>query len=166
MRRLYLDLDGVLADFDGHYERCFGTRPDKSRPDPPGFWERIGAHRTFFLDLAPMPDALDLWHGAVARYGQPTILTGIPRRETYRHAEAHKRAWVAQHLDRDALVICCLSEHKSHYGSPGDILVDDWDKYRHLWEGMGGTFVHHTSAQDTLAALSGLWRGRDTDGTP
>jgi hypothetical protein len=27
--RLFVDLDGVLADFDSHYEKLFGTRPNR-----------------------------------------------------------------------------------------------------------------------------------------
>lgn len=164
-RRIFLDLDGVLADFDGHYERCFGARPDRSRPDPPGFWENISRRGTFFLDLSPMPDAMNLWQGCVAMAGQArlTILTGIPRRATYRQAEAHKRAWVARHIGPDAPVICCLSEHKWRHGAPGDILVDDWERYRHLWEEMGGVFVHHTATAASLARLAAVLEGGTHD---
>ena len=37
---------------------------------------------------------------------------------------------------------------------PGDALVDDWDRYRGLWEEAGGLFIHHTSARASIAALS------------
>jgi hypothetical protein len=39
---------------------------------------------------------------------------------------------------------------------PGDILVDDYLKYRHLWEEAGGVFVHHTSARHTIRQLAEL----------
>jgi hypothetical protein len=39
---------------------------------------------------------------------------------------------------------------------PGDILVDDYLKYRHLWEEAGGVFIHHTSASNTLRQLAAL----------
>jgi hypothetical protein len=40
--------------------------------------------------------------------------------------------------------------------APGDVLVDDLLKYRHLWEEAGGVFVHHRTARDTLGKLSAL----------
>lgn len=38
----------------------------------------------------------------------------------------------------------------------GDILVDDTLKYRDLWSGAGGIFVHHRSAQATIEELEVL----------
>ncbi len=40
--------------------------------------------------------------------------------------------------------------------APGDVLVDDLPKYRAPWEGVGGVFVHHRGARETLAALAAL----------
>jgi hypothetical protein len=34
------------------------------------------------------------------------------------------------------------------------VLVDDQLKHRHLWEEVGGVFVHHKNAKDTLAQLA------------
>ena len=34
---------------------------------------------------------------------------------------------------------------------PGDILIDDWPKYKHLWEEAGGIFILHTSAAQSIA---------------
>ena len=39
---------------------------------------------------------------------------------------------------------------------PGDILIDDYLTYRHLWEEHGGTFIHHTSAKESLQQLAAL----------
>lgn len=150
MRQLFIDLDGVLADFDGFYESQFGIRPNKAIKDPPDFWKNVERHGTFFADMAPMPDALDLWWGAKQLHPEPVILTGLPR---MKDAEAQKRDWVKRHVDMDAKVICCQSKDKRDHGKPGDVLVDDWDKYRHLWEGMGGIFVLHTSAAASLALV-------------
>jgi hypothetical protein len=33
------------------------------------------------------------------------------------------------------------------------VLVDDQDKHRHLWEEVGGVFVHHKNARQTLEEL-------------
>jgi len=154
MRQLFIDLDGVLADFDGFYESSFGIRPDRDAPEPPDFWTHIEEHGRFFLDMPMMADAMKLWDGARVLHPNPIILTGLPRMAD---AEPHKRAWVARHIGADAPVICCRSRDKRLHGKPGDILVDDWQKYRHLWEEMGGVFVLHRSAESSLAQLAELF---------
>lgn len=159
MRQLFIDLDGVLADFDSYFERVFGQRNDHNAPEPPDFWSKLGAHADghFYAGLEPMLDARELWAGALALHPSPVILTGIPH--SLPHAESDKRAWVARHFGADTKVICCASKDKRLHGKPGDVLIDDWQKYRHLWEDMGGVFVLHTTAAASLAAVSELMRG-------
>ncbi len=150
-RRLFIDLDGVLADFDCHYHRCFGVRLDRNGSEPKDLWKNIRARGSWFRSLPLMPDARELWSGVVQF--NPTILTGLSA-EKYPAGEDEKRAWVADHFGPDVPVIVCRSRLKSTHGRPGDILVDDWRKYQHLWEGMGGLFVLHTSAATSLQAIA------------
>jgi 5'(3')-deoxyribonucleotidase len=155
IRRLFIDLDGVLADFDSHYHECFGVRLDRNGSEPPDLWQNVRARGDWFRSLPVMPDARVLWE-AVA-YLRPTILTGLSA-EKYPAGEAEKRAWVAEHFGADVPVIVCRSRHKAKHGQSGDVLVDDWKKYRHLWEEMGGVFVLHTSAATSVEALEPLFR--------
>lgn len=65
-------------------------------------------------------------------------------------------AWAAQHFP-NAEIITCRSKDKSRYiKSSGDLLVDDYQKYRELWEKAGGIFVPHISAQDSINQLAAL----------
>lgn len=153
--KLFLDLDGVLADFDGHYLRTFGEGLNRSltNGDPPGMWENLRRHGRFFREMPLMPDAMELWAGV--RHLEPTVLTGVPFTQVP-EAEGHKREWLREYLGADVPVICCRSKDKYLHGRPGDVLVDDWVKYRHLWEGMGGRFVLHRTARESLAQLGEL----------
>jgi 5'(3')-deoxyribonucleotidase len=150
IRQLFVDLDGVLADFDGFYFSQFGIRPDRHAPDPPDFWPRIHRHGRFFRDLPMLPDALALWEGVKERHPEPIILTGVPKSPI---VEEHKREWVREHISPVAPVICCPSRDKRKHAAPGDVLIDDWHRYRHLWEDMGGIFILHVDAVSSLAAL-------------
>jgi hypothetical protein len=49
-----------------------------------------------------------------------------------------------------------MARDKRLHMKPGDVLVDDNPKFCELWEEAGGVFVHHTSAECTLAALTEL----------
>lgn len=151
MKQLFLDLDGVLADFDGYYETQFGVRPNQDTYDPPEFWDCILNHGSFFRDQPPMADAFELWQGVL--HLNPIILSGIPY--SIPDVATQKRAWVNEHLGSHVKLICCPSRSKCKYGLSGDVLVDDRLKYAGYWTDMGGVFIHHRAAKPTLAALAG-----------
>ena len=150
MPSLFIDLDGVLADFDGAYGRHFGALPDRTAALTPEFWPNIRRHGQFFRDLPPMPDMTDLWVGALALHRRPVILSGVPPEVP--DAADQKRAWIDAHLGADVPAIFCKSRDKRRHGKPDDVLIDDWVKYRHLWERMGGVFVLHRSTPESLSA--------------
>lgn len=156
MSRLFLDCDGVLADFDAGFLERFAMKPRayEAKHGASRFWNEIRkADPPFYLMLPLKPDARVLY-GAVAHLA-PTILTGAPIGDW---AEPQKRAWAGVHFP-DVPVIVCLARDKPDHCRPGDVLVDDQDKHRVPWEAKGGIFVHHTSAEDSvprvLAALAG-----------
>lgn len=147
--RLFLDLDGVLADFDRAAREQFGFITTKDGPDPPGLWDKVRAHGTFYRDLTVMPDAHVLWRGV--RELRPTILTGVPR--SVPGVALQKKAWVAEHFGDSVTVLCCASRQKCMFASRGDILIDDREKHRSLWEEVGGIWITHVSAVQSLRKL-------------
>jgi len=148
--KLFVDLDGVLADFDTEYFRVFREPPRRDQDEPADMWERIKDDGTFFLDMRPMADAFRLWNFLIDANLAPTILTGCP--QVYPDAANQKRAWVNNYFG-NVPVITCRSKEKSLHMQPGDVLIDDWEKYRHLWEAKGGRWITHVSAQDTITQL-------------
>lgn len=155
MRQLFIDLDGVLADFDGFYFSTFGQRLDRNTVDPPGMWDNIDGYDRFYASLPPMEGAAHFWGAVRMLHPNPIILTGIARKPG---CAEEKREWVARHIDPTAEVITCLSKEKRNHGKPGDVLVDDWHKYQHLWEEMGGIFILHQSPAVSLLRLQSIFR--------
>jgi len=147
--RVYLDCDGVLADFDKGAAAVFGMHPRdfEARFGIKSFWRRLAATPDFFATLDLMPDAMELY--TAVRHLDPAILTGLPRGNW---AEPQKRRWAARHFP-GVPVITTTAALKCAHCHPGDALVDDRDKYRHLWEGAGGVFIHHTSAAQSIGEL-------------
>lgn len=151
--QLYLDLDGVLADFDAlagelcntdnihKFEFVFG---------PDAFWRRIDSDPFFFANLLPKEDAYELLN-AVHQLN-PIILTALPRAGA-KTIEEQKRQWVADYVGDDTKVITCLAKDKPIYCKPGDVLVDDRNINRVEWEKRGGIFILHTGASDTINQL-------------
>jgi hypothetical protein len=115
-------------------------------------WAAIGAVKDYYLSIPPMPDLALLW-GRIERY-RPIILTGVP--QAVEEAADNKRAWVRLHLGAQVEVRCCLSKEKWLHASPGDILIDDWEKYRDRWVAKGGVWITHRSAVETIVALDAL----------
>lgn len=153
MKQIFLDCDGVLADFDTAAERLFHMHPRKAQEKlgNPVFWKRIHNAGHFYRNLPLMPDAMELYE-AVAHLN-PTILTGVPMGGW---AEEDKIAWAAEHFPGVPIVTCKAKEKFMHVRHAGDVLVDDYQKYRQQWEDAGGVFIHHTSARATLRELKDL----------
>jgi hypothetical protein len=149
-RRIYLDCDGVLADFDKGAEQVLGMHPRafEKRHGMGLFWKRLAAADSFFENLEPLPDAYALYDAV--KHRDPVILTGLPRG---RWAEPQKRRWAARHFP-GVEVITTSAALKREHCHPGDALVDDRDQYRHLWEAAGGVFIHHKSARASIEALA------------
>ena len=147
MSQLFVDMDGVLADFDTHHEAVFGVRSCKLADNVD--WEAIRTIPNFYRDIPPMPDMQELWDRI--KWHSPIVLTGIPT--SVKEAPDNKREWIAKHLGSHVEVRCCRSSEKCLHAKPGDILIDDWNRYRHLWIAKGGIWITHTSAKDTIAQL-------------
>jgi hypothetical protein len=145
---LFVDMDGVLADFDAHHEAVFGIRSDKVLDNVD--WERVRGVKDFYLDIPPMPDFETLWRRIEAH--TPIVLTGVPR--SVEEAPENKRAWVRKHIGEHVEVRCCRSREKCQHAAPGDVLIDDWEKYRHLWIERGGVWITHVSAAETAEELA------------
>lgn len=154
--KVYVDLDGVLANFDKLAGRLLKTDNIYKFEFIWGaakFWEVLNAETNFFGSMELMPDAKHLW--AKIQHLNPVILTALPR-ENDEHVDQQKRAWVARHFGSTVQVITCPTKDKPNYCKPGDILIDDRAVNRDKWLGQGGTYVIHTSAVNTITTLTAL----------
>jgi len=146
---LFLDLDGVLADFDRGVQAVTGKRPEELSLK--AMWSALARAPRFFETLEFMAEAEVLWRFCAPH--NPTILTGLPLGAW---APEQKRRWVARMLGAEVPVITCMSREKPRWSGPGRVLVDDRASTREGWERRGGTFIHHVSAERSMAALQQL----------
>ena len=162
-KKIYFDMDGVLADFDrGVEELCsMDYVPQGQRPD--GFddamWASIREVGHFYDKLEPMPGAKEMFDAVYGRYGSRCeILTGIPKPgRGIATAGDDKINWVRRLLSEDIVVNIVFREQKPKYCTGRDcILIDDLDENISAWESYGGTGVLHTSSEETLSALKEL----------
>jgi hypothetical protein len=153
MRQLYLDCDGVLADFEQGAIAVLGLAPRafEKRHGLGRFWQKLAQVPDFYFGLPLMPDAMELFEGV--KHLHPVILTGLPRGNW---AADQKVRWAAQYFP-GTRIITTMAKDKRNHAKEGDVLVDDQDRHRHLWEEIGGIFIHHKSAQQSLTELASFF---------
>jgi len=151
--RLFLDADGVLADFDEGVRRLLGMYPREfeKKHGRGAFWKRLAAAKNFYGTLPEMPDAQLLFEQV--KHLKPTILTGLPLGNW---AAPQKVEWAAEHFP-GVPIITCMARDKHKHMHAGDVLVDDRENHRTTYEAAGVIFVHHRSAQDSLRQLSTIF---------
>lgn len=152
--KVFLDLDGVLADFVASATSVLGAPPTEYEAEhgTNAYWAKLRAVPDFYATLPLMPDADALWRGVISLTGcEPIILTGVPKWET---ATRQKLAWAEGHFPTAAKVITCAARDKARYALPGDVLIDDRPTYIDHWRAAGGVFIVHTSAKTSLAELA------------
>jgi 5'(3')-deoxyribonucleotidase len=151
--RLFLDADGVLADFDLNARRLLGSSPKEyiARHGRSAFWKRLARAKNFYGTLPEMPDARVLFDAV--RHLKPTILTGLP---VGTWAAPQKVEWAAEHFP-GVPIITCMARDKHKHMHPGDVLVDDREKHRAAYEEAGVVFIHHRNAEDSLRQLAKIF---------
>lgn len=142
----------MLADFDKGAAAILGMHPAEfeRRHGAGPFWKLLAKAPDFFGDLAPLPDAFELYDAV--RHRDPVILTGMPHGDW---AAPQKRRWAARHFP-GVPIITTQAALKREHCHPGDVLVDDRMKHRHLWLAAGGEFVLHRNARSSIEGLRAL----------
>lgn len=148
-RQLFLDCDGVLADFNSGAKAALGMHPKayEKRFGPGRMWPKLARTADFYFGLPLLPDAMVLFDAV--RHLDPIILTGVPRGNW---AAEQKVRWAARWFP-GTRIITTLARDKRDHARPGDVLVDDQLRHAGLWEEAGGIFLHHKDAATTLERL-------------
>lgn len=150
--QLFLDCDGVLADFVGGATELLGMHPTEFEDtySEAEMWNRIEQNHGFFGNLKPLPDAYELFDAV--KHLNPIILTGRPRGEW---AIEQKLLFRDKYFPGTEMIVC-RSKDKIKHAKPGDVIVDDFVKWQHIWEAGGGIWVLHKSAKESIQKLKEL----------
>ena len=158
IKRIFLDMDGVLADFNLGVETLTGTHfpnTDQGHNDYDDRKEEL-TNKRLFRHLPIMKDMHDLI-GYVRHTGLPwEILTaaGVVNREL---VVWDKQEWIKEHVSPTVVVTCTMTgSQKGMFAIRGSVLIDDRQKNIDAWEKHGGIGILHTSAADTIKQLKAL----------
>lgn len=159
--KIYLDIDGTIADFDGAASILLG-RPFNS------ITGRVNGKLEDALWIAMKSaywtDGPEFWYSLNLLPDAPILLDYLSKHEiefltaTSRHgpemrAEDQKRRWVKERFG-DVRVSCVIfGEEKAQFAKPNYILIDDTIDVIEHWRDAGGIGILHTSAADTIQQL-------------
>jgi len=159
-KALYVDLDGVLANYTDAFRDRSGFTPEeyKELKDAPPFWTLIKDDPEFWSSMDWIPGAESFWN-SITQYS-PVILSS-PLRDA--GSKIGKKTWVEEHLGAHVPVI--LKSLKADYSGPGAILVDDMEKNIGPWRSAGGIGILHIGDYaDTLAQIRKAMEGNPDGG--
>jgi hypothetical protein len=149
--KIYCDMDGVLVDFEGGYEKLTGIDLKGEFKKGDDFWDPIKvAGVGFWAGLKWMPDGQKLWD--YIKPLKPEILSAPSREESSRIGKA---VWVKYKLPGTKLILR-YAKQKQQLATPESILIDDRQINIDQWEAAGGIGILHTSADNTISQLKEL----------
>lgn len=151
---VYLDSDGLLADFDFLAREILGNRTIESVPKGT-LWAAVERHGSFFESLPVMENAEVLVDFVLNNFSRVAVLTASGY--TPKDAPEQKRRWYAKHFPQLTTIhVVDKSPDKAAFAHQRAILVDDRRKSLDPWIAAGGIGIFHTSVEDTIEQLQAL----------
>jgi len=159
---VYVDIDGVLADFFGPVERHHGVkhwrdarRKQKSLGNK---IDKLAKQPGYFRNLKPLSNAGRLINGVMKLRGEYNILSS-PLLSRVEQSSREKSEWLQHHLKRNAPRAVLFDHEKFKFARQADgtpnILIDDFDTNIRLWEANGGIGILYRN-EDCDTALKQL----------
>jgi hypothetical protein len=150
--KLYLDMDGVLADFFAEYAKLANVK--SYREIPPAKVDPILnsiAGTDFFGTLPKFPTTDALVKLAVSYAGSYSICSS-PLRNDFENSEYWKKIWIRANLNPKPQTIE-ITSHKAQHAKSGkapNILIDDKGSNIQAWRQAGGIGIKYQADEDSL----------------
>jgi hypothetical protein len=151
MITLYLDMDGVLCNFDKAYRAIDPEKADRKK-----FRDAVFTYK-IFEDLEFMPDAQQLLNFVSKLEGiNIEILTSMGTFDAVQGnaAKMQKMKWLDSKNIPYKPNFVRSKEEKAKYATPTSILIDDSIGCIKPFNVAGGTGILHTSARESIEQLA------------
>lgn len=159
IERVFVDMDGVLADFITGIESAdFLDKPLVTEQDYDN--NKVSfINKRLFRNLPPMEGMLDLID-FIKQHNLPwEILSAAGLTENRNLAVYDKTAWIREHVCPYVAVTCTANgKKKAIFAKPNRVLIDDRLDNIEAWEKAGGIGILHKSVAETIETLTSLIR--------
>lgn len=161
MRTIYLDIDGVVADFDTVAKEIVGYSTTGGLRYPESDWQKIIEYPRFYRDLPLCIGAenfvseirtIAFEHGLDLKF-----LTAIPKENDMPYVFMDKVHWVDNNFPDIPIFFGLYSTDKYKHCKPNDILIDDRVGNCFDWNLAGGIAILHKDIDSSLAKLKELF---------
>lgn len=150
MPHLYLDMDGVQADFFGAWSKRSGVDHWKAIADKESEIQELANSSSdqvynFFYELEPLSGGMQVisW---LRKNNIPYTVLSAPLRGPYKEASVQaKKDWLDKYHPGSS-TNAIFTDQKFKYAMTGgrpNVLVDDFGKYLKAWADAGGIAVKH-----------------------
>ena len=152
--KIYLDMDGVIADFDGRYKELYKIYPSEADTYKvfDGFFAQFIAEEQFAkLDL--LPDAVELIEYLKTLSIPTEILSSTSSERRDADIRKQKLEWLEKHNITFPVNLVPGKRLKKDYSNPNVLLIDDTSVNIDQWRREGGIGILHTDTNNTINTL-------------
>jgi PAS domain-containing protein len=155
--KIYLDLDGVVCNFEKRYEEMFGVTPSDSRS-----LKEFSPNWTKFIEDQQF-ETLDWYPGGQELLSfirqidlDVEILSSSGGKKYHNQVTEQKMKWLQDHgIDYKANIVPGRRK-KAEYAKPDTILIDDTPDVIESFDAAGGVGILHKDAVKTIEKLKQL----------
>ena len=158
---VYLDMDGVLADFFGGVENLYGVShwkeltSDKTKDLKKEVIDRITG-TDFFATLPKFPTADSLIDMVKTFTGGKFSINTSPLRGDHENSGKYKRVWISNNIEQpDEIIVTGRKESYAKDKASGtpNILIDDRPINIQKWQAAGGYGILYQANKDSLTKV-------------
>lgn len=152
--KIYLDMDGVIADFEGKYKELYNVSPEFTRNNKQYrglFHDFIAGNNFAKLDMLPGAVRLIDYLNTLP---MPTeILSSTANVDDHEDMMRQKSFWLNAHNVTFKQNFVPGKRLKKNYATPTSLLIDDTLSNITDWREAGGIAIWHKDVDSTLKLL-------------
>ena len=150
---IYLDMDGVLANFFHEYAKLAGVTNYRDIPPAKADPTLKKMEGTDFFSRLPKFPTTDALVKLALSYSDHYNICSSPLRNDFANSEKHKRIWLKQNLNpqpKDIIITSIKERHAQQPDGTPNILIDDRGTNISAWRANGGIGIKYQADEDSL----------------